>query len=417
VTGLRRAWDDPQAMVSVDDALKQILDSFSPLPSIRVPLLDSLGLVMAEDVIARDDIPPFRNSAMDGYAVRAADTSPSPVVLDVIGTVAAGGYPDKAVEAGQAMRIMTGAPLPDGADTVVRFEETDELRRSTGSGQIEVSRIMAPWENVREPGEDVAAGSVALRAGLRVRPSEIGLLASLNESTVLVHRRPRIGIISTGDELVDIGLPLFPGAIRNSNSYIVAAAVKRYGGVPVMLGIARDSSSDLAAKLDTSGQIDMFVTSGGVSVGDYDMVKDVLRAKGRVDIWQVRMKPGKPLAFGHVGKVPLLGLPGNPVAALISMEQFGRASILKMLGRSDLKIPETWARVTSRVENRGGRRHYVRGILTRTQQGNEFTSCAVQGSAILTSVVESNCYLVVPETSAVVEAGEVLSVQLPDEGL
>lgn len=404
-------------MVSVDDALRRILGNFSPLPAERVPIIDSVGMVLAEDVVARENIPPFRNSAMDGYALQAADTGMIPAALRVVGTVAAGAVSERPVQRGEAIRIMTGAPLPDGADTVVRFEETDELERDSARGFIGVQRKMHAGENVREPGEDIRAGSVALSAGCRLRPAEIGVLASLNEATVAVHRRPRVAILSTGDEVVDIGGQLRPGQIRNSNSYTIAAMVKRYGGVPVLLGVARDTSEDLRAKLDGAGDPDMFVTSGGVSLGDYDMVKDVLRSEGSIDIWQVRMKPGKPLAFGTIGSAPLLGLPGNPAAALVSFEQFGRPAMLTMLGRKDVRIPEVTARLTERITNHGRRRHFVRSVLTRGEDGFEVRTTGIQGAAILSAVVQSNCFLVVDETCDVVEAGTMVTVQLPDEGI
>ncbi len=289
--------------------------------------------------------------------------------------------------------------------------------RDSASALITLRRPMRAHENVREPGEDIQAGSVAIRAGTRLRPAEIGVLASLNEATVAVHRRPRVAILSTGDEVVDIGETLSQGQIRNSNSYTIAAMVKRYGGEPILLGVARDTSEDLRSKLDAGIAPDLYVTSGGVSLGDYDMVKDVLRSEGSIDIWQVRMKPGKPLAFGTISTTPLLGLPGNPAAALVSFEQFGRPAMLKMLGRKDVTIPERTARLVERIENYGKRRHYVRGILTRRDDGYEVRTTGTQGAAILSAVVQSNCFLVVPETCDVVEAGTMMTVQLPDEGI
>jgi len=311
---------------------------------------------------------------------------------------------------------MTGAPVPDGADAVVRFEETDELDRSrTGLlGEIGISRPIQPGENVREAGEDVRAGDVVIPAGVQLRPAEVGMLASLNLSTVPVYRRPRVAILSTGDEVVDLGPQLHPGKIRNSNSYTLAALARQAGGVPILLGVARDTTDDLRAKLRTTDPPDLFVTSGGVSVGDYDVVKDVLRSEGSIDIWQVRMKPGKPLAFGTIGGVPLLGLPGNPVAALVSFEQFGRPAIRRMLGHTNLRLPELEATLTDRLDNPGRRRHYVRGVIERSSRGLEACPTGSQGSAILIAAVRANCFIVVPETSDVVEAGETVRVQVFD---
>lgn len=404
-------------MVSVDDALDRILRFFAPLSPVQMPIIDALGMVLARNVIANEDIPPFRNSAMDGFAVRVEDTLTAPATLNVVASVAAGDAPGSRVQAGQAIRIMTGAPLPDGADAVVRFEETDELRRGLESGSIQISRAARAHENIRDAGEDLRHGQRALAQGTRLRPAEIGVLASLNEATVAVYRRPRVAILSTGDEVVDLGDELRPGQIRNSNSYTIAAMVRRFGGEPLLLGIARDTSADLRSKLKAGGNPDLYVTSGGVSLGDYDMVKDVLKAQGSIDIWQVRMKPGKPLAFGTISGTPLIGLPGNPAAALVSFEQFGRPALLTMLGRRDVMIPETSARLTERIENRGQRRNFVRGILTRQRGEDEVRTGGRQGASMLSAVVQSNCFIVVPETSGVLEPGTMVRVQLPDEGL
>jgi molybdopterin molybdotransferase len=410
-----REWEDPETMLGVDAALETILAAFAPLPPVSVPLLSALGLVVAHDIVSTTVVPPFRNSAMDGYAVRAADTRDAPVTLRVIEEVAAGSVPRQTVGVGQAVRIMTGAPLPDGADTVVRFEETDELARAAGDrAEVTLHRCMATHENVREPGEDIQAGEIVIRRGTRLRPAEIGLLASLNHAEVAVHRRPRVTILSTGDEVVDLGPELEPGQIRNSNSYIIAALVQREGGEPLLLGVARDTTADLRERLGTAGEPDLFVTSGGVSVGDYDMVKDVLRAEGSVDLWQVRMKPGKPLAFGRLAGKPLLGLPGNPVAALVAFEQFGVPALRTMLGRPDIHLPVVNATLSDRLDNRGRRRHFVRGVVERTANGYRVRSTGNQGSAVLTAVARANCFIVVHESREVVEAGESINVQLFD---
>jgi molybdopterin molybdotransferase len=254
-----------------------------------------------------------------------------------------------------------------------------------------------------------------LSAGSRLRPAEIGILASLNRATAFVHRRPRVAILSTGDEVIDIGPPLRPGQIRNSNSYTLAAMVSRLGGVPLLLGIARDTVPDLTESLAAGRAADLIVTSGGVSLGDYDMVKDVLQAEGEIAIWQVRMKPGKPLAFGHVGGTPLLGLPGNPVAAAVSFEQFARPAILTMLGRRDLAIPTIEATLTERLNNRGFRRHYVRARVERDPSGDYVVRTAGdQGAGVLSSLASANGLLVVPEELEFAEPGMRLLVQMVD---
>jgi molybdopterin molybdotransferase len=420
----RRDWDDPERMLSVDDAFERIVGSFRALESTILPILDALGLVLSEDVVAGVNVPPFRNSAMDGYALRARDTAgasyASPTFLDVIETVAAGAAPRQMIAEAQAARIMTGAPLPEGADAVVRFEETDEAEHTVSSSSIHrvaVRRAMAANENVRAAGEDLPAGECALRAGTILGPVEIGVLAALNIGAVAVHRRPRVAILSTGDELRDIGAPLAHGQIHDSNSYALYAMVKRLGGEPVRLGVARDSTTDLAQSLRSIRDIDLLVTSGGVSHGDYDVVKDVLRAEGEIELWEVRMKPGKPLAFGRIGGIPLLGLPGNPAAAFVSFMQFGRPAILKMLGHTRIGLPEVDAKLAERIRNRGGRRHFQRGIISSGTGGFEVRTTGIHGSAMLSALVSANCLIVVPEDRTTVEAGEVVRVQLLDDAL
>jgi molybdopterin molybdotransferase len=409
------AWQNPAEMLGVDVALERVLAAFQPLDVVELPLLEALDLVVASDVIASDAVPHFRNSAMDGFALRSADTSQAtnarPVALRVVETVAAGEVSRRALAAGGAVRIMTGAPLPDGADCVARFEEVLE-----GAGGIRLSRPIIAGENVRAPGEDIAVGDVVARAGAQLRPVELGLLAALNQPRVRVHRRPRVAILATGNELVEPGATarLLPGQIRNSNSYTVAALVARAGGLPQLLGVARDAADDLSAKLASADAPDLLVTSGGVSVGDYDMVKDVLRAQGCVDIWQVRLKPGKPLAFGRLNGVPLLGLPGNPLAALVSFEQFGRPAIRRMLGHVDVCLPEVEATLTEALSNRGGRRHFMRGLLTSRGDALRVRPSGAHGAGMLLSLAQANCLIVVPEERTTVAAGERVRVQLLD---
>jgi len=299
-------------MISVDEALEHILKNFKPLEPEEVKILEALDRVLAEDVYSDMDIPPFPNSAMDGYAVRAADTTganrENPVTLRVVADVAAGYTTEAQVEPGTTIRIMTGASLPEGADTVVRVEDTSDWARSRQergrepSTEVEVYHAAELGENVRPAGEDIRRGELVLPKGTIMRSQEIGVLASLGKSTVSVIRRPRIAILATGDELLTIDEPVTPGKIRNSNEYSNAALVRRYGGIPVRLGIARDNVEDLTAKISEglAQKVDLFLTSAGVSVGDYDVVKDVLNTEGEMQFWQVRMKPGKPLAFGLI---------------------------------------------------------------------------------------------------------------------
>lgn len=420
---LPRCPEDPAVLVDVDEARARILDAVSPLPSIRVPLNLALGLTLSVEVVAGADLPPFANAAMDGFAVRAADTlaaSPgAPSLLRVIAEAPAGMPPAVGIGPGEAVRIMTGAPIPPGADAVVRFEETDEeiggyAPRGRPGGEIGVLRSVRPGVNIRPAGEDVRIGRTVLPAGTRLRPSEIGILAALNRVGATVHRRPRVAVLATGDEIVDPGADLCPGQIRNSNGPMLEALVCRCGGDPIPLGIARDDSSALQAKLRQATDADLVLTSGGVSVGDYDLVKHVLRREGQIHLWQVRIKPGKPLAFGRVGGTPLLGLPGNPVAAAVAFEQFARPAIAKMLGRPNLGIPTVRARLADRVENRGGRRHFARVRVDATPDGYVARLAGAQGAGVLSSLAAANGLLVIPEEVVVAEVGETFPVQMLD---
>ncbi|MCK5181639.1 MAG: molybdopterin-guanine dinucleotide biosynthesis protein B [Dehalococcoidia bacterium] len=416
-------------MLSVEEALEKILSYVEVLEPERRPILDCLGQVLAEDVYSTIDIPPLDNSAMDGYAVRAEDTygarESSPVYLAVVGEVAAGSLPTKEIEPGTAIRIMTGAPLPDGADAVVQFEDTDEMTRKSSGGdlsQIGILRQAKKRLNVRNRGEDIARGSLVLEKGRVLRPQEIGVLASLGRSTALVIRRPIVAILATGDELIAIDQPLAPGKIHDSNTYTIAAEVSRYGGIPRILGIGRDSIQSLTEKIDEGLDADMLITSGGVSKGDYDIVKDVLAEHGEVGFWTVRMKPGKPLAFGIMKnvegsrkrQVPHLGLPGNPVSSMITFEQFARPAISKMMGKKTLTKPTIRAIIEANIANNDGRRVFARVIVTR-RDGQYYASVTgPQGSGILTSIAKANGLAVIPETSKGVKAGEMVEVQMLD---
>jgi molybdopterin molybdotransferase len=412
--------------VRVDEALDYILGHVTRLGSHPVRIVEALDRVLAEDVVSVVDIPPFANSAMDGYAVRSADVasvSPdAPVALSVIAEVPAGTLPDRPVTPGTAMRIMTGAPIPPGSDAVVPFEQTSEGRPEgflRPFGSVQVYEAVRVGDNVREAGEDVRRGQRVLAAGHVLRPQDIGILAALGCPEVKVVRRPRVAILATGDELVDVEEPATPGKIRNSNEYTAVGLVKRYGGVPVPLGIARDTVEDLTAKIreGLAQSVDLFLTSAGVSVGDFDMVKNVLAAEGEMHFWQVAMKPGKPLAFGMVRDVPLLGLPGNPVAAMVAFEVFARPAILKMGGHTSWEKPSVHAILDEDVRN-SGRRHYMRARVRREADGYHVTTrgsgVQVQGSGILSSLVWANGLVVVPEEVTFIQAGSAVEVWMLD---
>ena len=425
--------------VSVAEATEAILASFSPLSAVAVPLAECLGLVLAEDVYSDIDLPPFDNSAMDGYAVRAEDTrgaSPEhPAGLRVIGYIPAGSAPGPGdfVAPGTAFRVMTGAPVPPGADAVVRFEDTNEGRAlakpglQPGSARAEpvsigsdvlIYTVMQKGDSLRPRGEDVQAGTLVLGKGTLIRAYEIGVLAAVGKGQVTVHRRPRVAILATGDELVDVDQTPGPGQIRNSNNYAVAAQVSTWGGIALNLGVARDTLEDTTARIKQALDLkpDLLITSAGVSVGDYDVVKEVLMSLGSISMWQVRMRPGKPLAFGHLGpeRVPFMGLPGNPVSSMVNMELFGRAAILKMLGRDQIQRTPVIAKALEPLENSSGRQHYIRGIVIR--EGNEYTarSTGGQGSNLLTSMSRANALLVIDEDTQLIEAGQTVKALLLD---
>lgn len=415
-----------ESMLSVEEALERILGFFHPLEPEERPIPEALGQVLAEDVVSPLDIPPLDNSAMDGYAVQASSTAgasrESPVLLRVVGSVAAGQLPQQEVTPGTAVRIMTGAPVPRGADAIVPFEDTDEVeRRRSGRGLSEIAIYIEvpPGAEVRPAGQDVRKGEKVLSRGMVLRPAEIGVLASLGYGRVKVIRRPVVGILATGDELVEPGDEYGPGKVYNSNSYSLAAGVLRYGGVPRLLGIARDNLESMNARLGEGLKCDMLITSAGVSKGDYDMVKDVLAQHGRIDFWSVRMRPAKPLAFGVLRapdgrSVPHLGLPGNPVSALVAFEQFGRAAILKMLGKTALAKPVIEAVLEEPIYNNDGRRVYARVVVTRRNGTYYARLTGNQSSNLLTSMARANGLAICPEDLPRKDAGEVVRVQMLD---
>lgn len=402
-------------MLSVEEALARVLAASQPLPPERVPVLETLGRVLAEDVVADMDIPPLTNTAMDGYAVRAADTARAsfehPVRLRIIQDLAAGYTTDVAVMPGTAIRIMTGAPIPPGADAVVEFEDTEQ------QGEwVSIFKGVTEGKNVRPPGEDVRKGALILPRGTEIRPQEVGMLAALGHKEAPVHRRPRVAILATGDEVIKADALWQPGKIRDANSYSNAAQVIRYGGVPLLLGIARDDVGELTAKIREGLEkgADLFLTSGGVSVGDFDIVKKVLAAEGEMSFWRVRMKPGKPLAFGQIRGVPLLGLPGNPVSAMVSFELFARPAILKMLGKTRLKKPIIEATLVNAIQSRDNRRHFLR-VMVEDREGEYLARLTGdQGSGILLSMVHAQGLAIIPEDVDHLPAGTRVSVIMMD---
>jgi molybdopterin molybdotransferase len=420
-------FDGRYQMISVDEALEKILSHCDVLEPEEKPILSCLGQVLARDIYSTIDIPPGDNSAMDGYAVQAESTHnasrSSPAILTVVGDIPAGSMPRGEVKPETAIRIMTGALLPRGADAVVRFEDTDETERNSSRGDLSQIAILCPAEkglNVRTKGEDIAKGMLVLETGKVLSPSEIGVLASLGYSMVPVIRRPVVSVLATGNELTAVDKPLPPGKIYNSNTYTIAGQILRYGGIPKILGIAPDSIDALNEKIDDGLDSDMLITSGGVSAGDYDIVKDVLAKRGEVAFWTVCMKPGKPLAFGVLnnmegGKgVPHLGLPGNPVSSMVTFEQFARPAILKMMGKRNMAKPSIRAIIENEVKNTDGRRIFARVIVTKRETRYHARLTGPQGSGILTSMTDANGLAVIPEDVKSVEPGDIVQVQMLD---
>lgn len=405
-------------MIAVREALNEILQTVAPLGLEKVNLFDAMGRVLGENIKAGRNIPPKNNSAMDGYAVRWQDTTgvseQQEVLLEVTEDIPAGAIPRKSILPGQAARIMTGAPLPEGADAIVKMEDTEKADR-----HVKIKTAVTAGQDVRFAGEDVREGEVVLPRGSVLRPAGIGMLASLGRTFVSVYQRPLIAVLATGDELVDIDEPLSPWKIINSNTYSIAALAMDSGARVMQMGIARDRREDLLEKFKAAMRADIIISTGGVSVGDYDLVKDIMQEMGsNMKFWKVAMRPGRPLAYGMAGIIPLFGLPGNPVSAMISFEQFVRPAILKMLGHQNIFRKTVTAILKEDVRKRKGLTHFTRAVVTAGPDGYAVSTTGEQGSGILISMVRANGLIVLPPTdSEVVKAGTVVKVQLLDNSL
>jgi molybdopterin molybdotransferase len=389
-------------MLTVEEALEAIVSRVGPLGTERVEILSALGRVLAEPIVSRREIPPWPNSSMDGYAVRAADTGRG-VALTVVGRVEAGSVPARRVGAGEAMRIFTGAPLPDGADAVVPQEDVDAV-----NGRIDLRGSVDPAAYVRAAGEDVRVGDRVLEPGTVLSAPEIGLLATLGYGQVRAYRRPRVAILSTGNELAELGAEPGPGQIPNTNTYSLTAQVLEAGGEPVSLGVAPDRLEAIAERVARARDADMLVSSAGVSVGDLDLVRKALTEAGaELHLWQVSMRPGKPITFGSLGGHPVFGLPGNPVSAMVTFELFVRPALLKMSGRRKLTRPRVRARALTTIANPGNRRGYLRVRLERDGDGIGASLTGEQGSAILRSMVVADGLAVIPPDTTVPQGASV----------
>ncbi len=396
-------------MLTYEEALDQILGRAKTLAPLPTLLADALGLILAEDLTTPHDLPPFDNSSMDGFAVRAADLVDLGTVLPVSGEIAAGALDIPRLSPGTALRIMTGAPLPDGADTVVPVEDTEA--RQGGVAFLEPAEL---GQHIRPMGEEVRRGTVVVPQGSRLRPAEIGMAATVGRAAVLAHPRPRVAIISTGDELVEPGTELKRGQIYNSNAYALAAQVEDAGGVVSHRLHARDTPDALRAAFDACAGADVLITSGGVSVGDFDYVKAVFAERGTVDFWRVAIRPGKPLAFGSWGSTLFFGLPGNPASSMVTFELFVRPTLRKLAGRSDQTRPTISARLTEEVSHTPGRQSYQRGVVTRASGGYTAQTTGAQGSGMLRSLVQANALLVLPAETAVFPVGTEITALLLD---
>ena len=397
-------------MLSVEEARQRMLDTIPILPSEKREILECTGYVLAEALCATENIPPFDNSAMDGFAVRAADvknaSEKNPAMLSVVEVIAAGYAPTKQVAAGQAARIMTGAMMPQGADAVVMQEVTQQ-----DADEVKIFESVDKTGNVRFTGESVMEGQQVMDKGKHLRPPEVSMLASLNCAEATVHRKPTVAIVSTGDELTPLGEPLEPGKIRDSNRYGLYAQVEEAGGIPIDMGIAPDDEAETERIFRAAlAKTDALITSGGVSVGEHDVVKSVLAKLGKINFWRVAMKPGKPQAYGIADGKPIFGLPGNPVSSLVVFELFVRPALLKMAGHTNLFRPTFKAILAESITNKDGRVNYMRAILSVSDGRITAEITGPQGSGILHSLVLANGLITIP-SGTTLDAGKTVDAQ------
>jgi len=400
---------EPRPLLTVAQARERILDQIAALDAEPVALTEARGRVLAVEVRSERDVPPFANSAMDGYAVQASDVTRAsaahPARLRVLGEIRAGAAPPTAVQPQTALRIMTGAMIPDGSDAVVRVEDTTER-----DGTVEVRVPVAAGTSLRGAGSDLRRGDLLATAGRLITPGLIGVLASAGHVTLECIRRPRVLVLTTGDELREPGEALGPGQITNTNRYTLLAAVQEAGCIVVDAGVARDERGDLIERLGAAGETDLVVTTGGVSMGAYDLVRGLLEEREAVTFWQVALRPGKPLMFATVGGVPLIGLPGNPVSTLVAFELFVRPALLKLQGRTDLERPRLTAITKEPLHNPPHLEQYFRGIARHDGAGIVVRLTGDQGSHVLRSMADANCLVVVPLGTSEVAAGAPVEI-------
>jgi molybdopterin molybdotransferase len=407
-------------LLSVDQARERILSNFQPVTTETLPLTGCSNRVLAQDILAANDLPPFDNSSMDGFAVRAVDvgaaTAASPRRLRVVADIPAGSQPTISLGQGEAARIMTGAPIPTGADAVVPVEDTDFNNRDAGTpapDEVQVFKQAKPGANIRLRGMDILSGKVVLRAGRVLKPQDLGLLAMLGFANVLSYRKPRVALFSSGDELLAADAPLEEGKIRDSNSYTLAALVEDAGAEVIRLGVAKDNHDSVKDLLELAValNVDLILSSAGVSVGAFDFVKQVIETNGKMDFWRVNMRPGKPVAFGEYKTIPFIGLPGNPVSAFVGFEVFVRGAIQRLSGSLSGSRPTVRVRCAEQIDS-DGRESYLRAQV-REENGNFIAHLTGhQGSGNLHSLVQANALLIIPAGVKCVPAGQEVNAWL-----
>lgn len=394
--------------IPVEEAQRIVLANVQPLDCVRVKLHEAQGLVLAEDVIAQDNMPPFPSAGVDGFAIRVED---GPTNRKYLGEQMAGSVTGLRVEPGTAVRITTGAPVPPGANAIVMVEVAEEK-----NGEVVLYQVPKEGDGIRPVGQDIHGGEIVLRQGTFIGPAEIGLLATIGKSEVLAYPRPRVAVFSTGDELVEVDAPLAPGKIRDSNRYALMAAVRSAGAEPLSLGVARDNPADVEAKIDEAlTQADAVISSGGVSMGQLDLVKPLLERRGTVHFGRVTIKPGKPITFVTVGAKPVFALPGFPVSSLVSFELFVRPALLRMAGRSDVERPRIQVTLAHDIQHDAARTEFQRAIATYRDGKYFATTTGFQGSGRLLSLVGANVLLKLPVGRDDFAAGEVVEALVVGE--
>ena len=409
-------------LLSVDEARARILSHFHPVATETLPLAECADRVLAQDIAATTELPPFDNSSMDGFALRVADvleaTDTSPRPLRVVADIPAGLSPTISLAPGEAARIMTGAQVPNGADAVIPVEDTDFDDRAAGSPAPEsvlISRSVHRGENIRPRGMDIRSGQIVLNKGRTLKPQDLGLLAMLGQANISVHRKARVALFSSGNELLEVDAPLEPGKIRDSNSYAIAALIEDSGAEVSRLGVAKDNHESVQALLEKAvdHKVDLILSSAGVSVGAFDFVKEVIEANGKMDFWRVNMRPGKPLAFGEYRNIPFIGLPGNPVSAFVGFEVFVRAAIAKLNGSYNESRPQIRVRCAEQIDS-DGRESYLRAEVRPDEETGVLVAHLTghQGSGNLHSLVQANALLIIPAGVKCVPAGQEVNAWL-----